>query len=69
MRLSRRPVASVAQAARLDKDYKILLDALGFGLASPDTLVERIGLYQPFVACPKLLLRLEDIVGQHSGSC
>jgi predicted Rossmann fold nucleotide-binding protein DprA/Smf involved in DNA uptake len=51
----------------LDKDYKILLDALGFEPASLNTLVERTGLPSQSVASMLLLLELEDVVGLHSG--
>jgi DNA processing protein len=51
----------------LDKDYKILLDALGFEPASPDALVERTGLPSQSVASMLLFLELEDVVGLHSG--
>ena len=54
-------------ASRLDKDYKILLDALGFEPASPDALVERTGLPSQSVASMLLFLELEDVVGLHSG--
>jgi len=54
-------------ASRLDKNYKILLDALGFEPASPDALVERTGLPSQSVASMLLFLELEDVVGLHSG--
>jgi DNA processing protein len=56
-----------ATAAWLDKDYKILLDALGFEPASLDMLVERTGLPSQSVASMLLFLELEDVVGLHSG--
>jgi hypothetical protein len=64
--------ASAGEAAaptviRLDNDYKILLDALGFEPASPDVLVERTGLPSQSVASMLLFLELEDIVGLQSG--
>lgn len=43
----------------LDKDYKILLDALGFEPASVDTLVARTGLKAEEVASMLLILELE----------
>jgi DNA processing protein len=58
---------STVAASRLDKDYKILLDALGFEPASPDALVERTGLPSQSVASMLLFLELEDVVGLHSG--
>jgi DNA processing protein len=51
----------------LDKDHKILLDALGFEPASLNTLVERTGLPGESVASMLLFLELEDVVGLHSG--
>ena len=51
----------------LDKDYKILLDALGFAPASLDMLVERTGLPSQSVASMLLFLELEDVVGLQSG--
>jgi DNA processing protein len=53
--------------ATLDKDYKILLDALGFAPASLDMLVERTGLPSESVASMLLFLELEDVVGLQSG--
>jgi len=44
----------------LDKDYKILLDALGFEAASIDQLVERAGLKADAVASMLLILELEE---------
>jgi DNA processing protein len=54
-------------ATWLDKDQKILLDALGFEPASLNTLVERTGLPSQSVASMLLFLELEDVVGLHSG--
>jgi DNA processing protein len=54
-------------AAWLDKDQKILLDALGFEPASLNTLVERTGLPSQSVASMLLFLELEDVVGLQSG--
>jgi len=44
----------------LDKDYKILLDALGFEAISIDQLVERTGLKADAVASMLLILELEE---------
>jgi DNA processing protein len=52
---------------RLDKDYKILLDALGFEPASVDALVQRTGFPSQSVSAMLLFLELEDVVGLHSG--
>ena len=57
----------VFAVSRLDKGYKILLDAPGFEPASPDALVERTGLPSQSVASMLLFLELEDVVGLHSG--
>jgi DNA processing protein len=59
--------ASATSVARLDKAYKILLDALGFEPASLDMLVDRTGLPSQSVASMLLFLELEDVVGLHSG--
>jgi DNA processing protein len=59
--------ASAVGVARLDKKYKILLDALGFEAASLDMLVDRTGLPSQSVASMLLFLELEDVVGLHSG--
>jgi len=48
---------------RLDKDYKILLDALGFEPAGLDALVGRTGLSSQSVASMLLILELEGAVG------
>jgi hypothetical protein len=60
-------LAAAANAARLDKGDKILLDALRFEPASLDILVARTGLPSQFVASMLLFLELEDVVGLHSG--
>src|SRR5580698_10929061 len=64
---ARTRVATAGAALRLDKDSKILLDALGFEPASVDMLVERTGLASQSVASMLLFLELEDVVGLHSG--
>jgi DNA processing protein len=51
----------------LDKDYKILLDALGFEPASLDLLVDRTGLPSQSVASMLLMLELEGAVGIQAG--
>ena len=51
----------------LDKDYEILLDALGFEPASIDALVERTGLPSSNLASMLLILELEGRVGPHAG--
>jgi DNA processing protein len=54
-------------AAALDKEYKILLDALGFEPAGVDELVERTGLPSQSVASMLLILELEGAVEAQSG--
>lgn len=51
----------------LDKDYKILLDALGFEPAGIDSLVERTGLPSESVASMLLILELEGRVEPRPG--
>jgi DNA processing protein len=51
----------------LDKDYKILLDALGFEPASIDQLIERSGLKADEVASMLLILELEEHVSSVPG--
>jgi DNA processing protein len=51
----------------LDKDYEILLDALGFEPQSIDVLVDRTGLPSPHLASMLLILELEGRVGLHPG--
>jgi DNA processing protein len=59
---------SAAPAAEpLDKDYKILLDAIGFGLTSIDSLVDRTGLPSHSVASMLLVLELEGAVRMQDG--
>jgi len=59
--------AAAAEPLGLDKDYEILLDALGFEPASIDTLVERTGLPSSNLASMLLILELEGRVGPHAG--
>jgi len=70
----RRPAAAVASpraapgAARaMDKDYEMLLDALGFEPASIDALVERTGLPSESIASMLLILELDGRVAPHPG--
>jgi DNA processing protein len=51
----------------LDKDYEILLDALGFAPASIDTLVARTGFAADSVASMLLILELAGRVAQQHG--
>ena len=52
---------------RLDKDYEILLDALGFAPAGIDTLVARTGFKADAVASMLLILELEGRIAQQPG--
>ncbi|HET7202083.1 MAG TPA: DNA-processing protein DprA [Steroidobacteraceae bacterium] len=63
------PAASGAdqEAAPLDKDYEILLDALGFEPASLDAIVSRTGLETGAVASMLLILELDGRVQQQPG--
>jgi DNA processing protein len=52
---------------QLDKDYEILLDALGFEPAGVDLLVARTGLKADEVASMLLILELENRIETHPG--
>jgi DNA processing protein len=54
--------------ARLDKDYEMLLDALGFEPASIDDLVDRTGLAAGAVASMVLILELDGRVEARPGA-
>jgi DNA processing protein len=56
------PERNTAGPSVLDKDYKILLDALGFEPTSVDLLVARSGLSSQSVASMLLILELEGAV-------
>jgi DNA processing protein len=53
--------------AGLDKEYKILLDALAFEPASVDTLIERTGLNSESITSMLLILELGGHVAPHPG--
>ncbi len=53
--------------AELDKDYEILLDALGFEPAGVDSLVARTGFKADEVASMLLILELENRIKSHPG--
>jgi DNA processing protein len=55
------------RAAELDKEYKILLDALGFEPASVNDVAERTGLASGSVASMLLILELEGCIRAHPG--
>jgi DNA processing protein len=55
-------------ARQLDKDYEMLLDALGFEPASIDDLVDRTGLNPGAVASMMLILELDGRVETRPGA-
>jgi DNA processing protein len=59
--------AQAVSGPALDKDYEILLDALGFAPASIDTLVARTGFAAGAVASMLLILELEGRIAQQPG--
>jgi len=61
------PSVSHQGAARLDKEYKILLDALAFEPASVDSLIERTGMNSESIASMLLILELDGHVAPHPG--
>ncbi len=54
-------------APMLDKEYKILLDALAFEPASVDSLIERTGMNSESIASMLLILELDGHVAPHPG--
>lgn len=64
---AKRPVGLAQAAPGLDKEYEILLDALGFEPQSVDALVDLTGLPSPSLASMLLILELEGRVGLHPG--
>ena len=56
-----------AAAPRLDKEYEILLDALGFDPTGVDEIVERTGLPADSVASMLLILELEGHIAPYPG--
>ena len=60
-------VAPPAEPPSLDKDYEILLDALGFAPAVVDALVARTGFPADAVASMLLILELDGRVAQQHG--
>jgi DNA processing protein len=54
-------------APTLDKEYKILLDALAFEPASVDSLIERTGMNSESIASMLLILELDGHVAPHPG--
>lgn len=73
LKFSLRPQALAKEQDRsvsgpaLDKDYEMLLDALGFEPTGIDALVDRTGLPSESVASMLLILELEGRVAPHAG--
>jgi DNA processing protein len=61
------PQARAPHGDRLDKEYEILLDALGFDALGVDALVERSGLKPDAVASMLLILELRGLVEVRPG--
>ncbi|HEX6636125.1 MAG TPA: DNA-processing protein DprA [Steroidobacteraceae bacterium] len=61
------PSPNPSGAPVLDKEYKILLDALAFEPAGVDTLIERTGLSSESIASMLLVLELDGHVAPHPG--
>lgn len=66
-RMSPHPGGLGDTPAALDKDYEILLDALGFEPAGIDVLVARTGIPSASVASMLLILELQGHVKPHAG--
>ena len=63
----KRTFEAESSRASLDKDYEILLDALGFEPASLDSIVVRSGLKADAVASMLLILELDGRIQQQPG--
>ncbi len=61
------PRGAPSSASTLDKEYKILLDALAFEPASVDSLIERTGMNSESIASMLLILELDGHVAPHPG--
>jgi len=61
------PSVAAVRAPLLDKEYKILLDALAFEPASVDSLIERTGMNSESIASMLLILELDGHVAPHPG--
>jgi len=61
------PAETRLAAGALDKEYKILLDALAFEPASVDSLIERTGMNSESIASMLLILELDGHVAPHPG--
>jgi len=61
------PLSRQPGAPPLDKEYKILLDALAFEPASVDSLIDRTGMNSESIASMLLILELDGHVAPHPG--
>jgi DNA processing protein len=61
------PATTRAAGRALDKEYEMLLDAVGFEPASIDALVERTGLPSESIASMLLILELDGRVAPYAG--
>jgi DNA processing protein len=61
------PAKGSQKKSLLDKEYKILLDALAFEPASVDSLIERTGMNSESIASMLLILELDGHVAPHPG--
>lgn len=61
------PQAALSRRPALDKDYEILLDAVGFEAASIETLIARTGFKPNAIASMLLILELDGWVEQQHG--
>jgi len=61
------PEEGASGGRALDKEYKILLDALAFEPASVDSLIERTGMNSESIASMLLILELDGHVAPHPG--
>jgi DNA processing protein len=64
---SAQPSTTRAPGRALDKEYEMLLDAVGFEPASNDALVERTGLPSESIASMLLILELDGRVAPYAG--
>ena len=62
------PIDGASGVSRLDKEYEMLLDALGFEPSTVDDLVERTGLTPGSIASMLLILELEGRVEARPGA-
>jgi DNA processing protein len=61
------PAKGSKKESSLDKEYKILLDALAFEPVGVDSLIERTGMNSESIASMLLILELDGHVAPHPG--